>query len=311
MRLLGSFDLDVEGMALAFRSGREKPGRPQGRFLWGATCVRNVPPQECTDPMPLEALVFDVDGTLAETEEIHRRAYNATFASLGLEWVWDEGLYRELLQIPGSRERLKHYIMCSKPPAAEWALEHFDEIQSQRVARYFELVKSGAVVARPGACRLIREAHAQNVPLAIATTSLLVNVEALLRKLFGDDGPSWFTVIAAGDVVARKKPAPDVYLYALEKLGCAAATAIAFEDSYNGVAAATAAGLMTVAAPSAYLANDDLSMATSLMTDLGEPDRPLRPLGGWRFSKGYVDLAGLRELVSQCDANPRGRGSAA
>jgi beta-phosphoglucomutase-like phosphatase (HAD superfamily) len=248
--------------------------------------------------MPLEALIFDVDGTLAETEEAHRRAFNETFASFGLDWVWDEDVYRKLLQITGSRERLQHYIEVWKPPRGDRALALVSEIQAERAARYVAYVNSGAVKPRPGVCRLIVEAHLTDVRLAIATTSLPVNVEALLCKMLGDDAPSWFTVIAAGDAVTRKKPAPDVYRYVLTELGCAAAMAVAFEDSANGVEAATAAGIATVATPSAYLIDDDFSGATSIVDDLGEPTRPSRQIGGWRFPGPCVDLAGLRELVA-------------
>jgi beta-phosphoglucomutase-like phosphatase (HAD superfamily) len=254
--------------------------------------------------MPLEALIFDVDGTLAETEEMHRRAFNETFEALGLGWVWDKDLYRELLQITGSRERIEHYIEVENPPRAEWARAHLSEIQSKRAARYVEFVKSGAVLPRPGVRRLIVEAHEQELKLAIATTSLPINVDALLRKMLGDEGPSWFTVIAAGDVVADKKPAPDVYTYTLKKLGCEPASAIAFEDSENGVAAASAAGIVTVATPSAYLSGDDLGRAASVVSDLGEPGRPLRWIRGWRFPAGHVDLAGLRELLQSRTARP-------
>lgn len=246
--------------------------------------------------MPLEALIFDVDGTLAETEDLHRRAFNETFAAFGLDWVWDKELYRKLLQITGGKERLEHYIACWKPAGGERALAQLAEIQADKSERYIGFVTSGAVVPRPGICRLIEEAHAQGVKLGIATTSLPANVEALLRRMLGQDAPSWFSVIAAGDIVASKKPAPDVYHYALNKLGCPAASAVAFEDSENGVKAARSAGIAVVATPSAFLCGDDFSLAASLLSDLGEPDRPFRHIAGWRFGKDYVDLAGLRDL---------------
>lgn len=247
--------------------------------------------------MPLEALIFDVDGTLAETEEVHRQSFNEAFAAFGLEWVWDKELYRELLQVTGGKERLEHYINYWKPPAGAWALAQLADIQADKSARYVGFVSSGALAARPGICRLIQEAHAQHVKLAIATTSLPANVEALLRMMLGKEAPSWFAVIAAGDVVADKKPAPDVYLHALKKLGCGAASTVAFEDSENGLRAAQAAGLAIVVTPSAYLSGDDFSLATSLSSDLGEPERPHRHIAGWRFEKGFVDLDGLRAML--------------
>ncbi len=260
--------------------------------------------------MPLEALIFDVDGTLAETEEVHRRAFNETFAAFGLGWVWDRELYRKLLQVTGGKERLEAYIASWRAPGGDRALARLAEIQADKSERYIAHVNAGAAVPRPGVCRLIREARAEAVKLAIATTSMPMNVEALLRKMLGDDAPSWFEVIAAGDDVAAKKPAPDIYLLALKKLGCAATSAVAFEDSRNGVEAATAAGLATVATPSAYLTGDDFSRATSVVSDLGEPGRPFHPVGGWRFPKDYVDLGGLRDLASRRIENFPGRGSA-
>lgn len=255
--------------------------------------------------MPLEALIFDVDGTLAETEEMHRRAFNETFAAFGLGWVWDKDLYRKLLQFTGGKERLESYIALWHPPDGERARARLAEIQADKSQRYIASVAAGSVTPRPGICRLIREAHAQGVKLAIATTSLPMNVEALLRSMLGDDAPSWFAVIAAGDDVAAKKPAPDIYLLALEKLGCPAASAVAFEDSRNGVEAAAAAGLVTVATPSTYLNDDDLSRATSILGDLGEPNQPSHLIDGWRFPRGYVDLDGLRDLLSRRIENPR------
>jgi HAD superfamily hydrolase (TIGR01509 family) len=248
--------------------------------------------------MPLEALIFDVDGTLAETEEMHRRAFNDTFEALRLGWVWSPDIYRQLLQITGSRERLEYFVKVWNPPRADWALAHLTEIQTERAARYVDFVNSGAILPRPGICRLVREAHARRILLAIATTSLPANVAALLRKMLEADAPSWFQVIAAGDVVPAKKPAPDVYLYVLRKLGCAASASVAFEDSHNGVEAAAAAGITTIATPSAYLTEDDFTRATSVVSDLGEPGQPLRPIRGWRFPKGYVDLDGLADLAS-------------
>ena len=160
--------------------------------------------------MPLEALIFDVDGTLAETEEAHRQSFNEAFAVFGLNWIWDKEVYRELLQVTGGKERLRHYIDAWKPHGSEAALAHFAGIYEEKSARYAALVASGAAHARPGVRRLIIEAHERGVRLAIATTSLLGSVEAVLRAILGEKGPSLFAEIAAGDAVANKKPAPDI-----------------------------------------------------------------------------------------------------
>ena len=118
--------------------------------------------------MPLEALIFDVDGTLAETEEAHRKSFNEAFAAFGLDWIWDKELYRELLQVTGGKERLRHYIDGWKPRGSEAALARFAGIYEEKSARYTALVASGAAPERPGVRRLITEAHergVQNSPL--------------------------------------------------------------------------------------------------------------------------------------------------
>jgi HAD superfamily hydrolase (TIGR01509 family) len=249
--------------------------------------------------MPLEALIFDVDGTLAETEEAHRQSFNEAFAAFEVDWSWDKELYRELLQVTGGKERLQHYIEAWKPPGGEVVLARFAEIYEAKSARYAALVKSGAAPARPGVRRLITEAHERGVRLAIATTSLRGSVDVELRAMFDEEGPSWFALIAAGDVVAHKKPAPDVYRFVLDTLGCPPGSCVAIEDSENGVKAARAAGLPVLAAPSFYLKGDDFSLATSVLTDLGEPDRPCRQIGGLPFDRDYVDIDGLNAWLSK------------
>jgi beta-phosphoglucomutase-like phosphatase (HAD superfamily) len=249
--------------------------------------------------MPLEALIFDVDGTLAETEEAHRRSFNEAFAAFGLDWSWDKELYRNLLQVTGGKERLLHYIDAWKPRGSEVALARFAEIYEEKSSRYAALVKAGAAPARPGVCRLIAEAHERGVRLAIATTSLRGSVDVILRAILGEEGPSWFAVIAAGDVVAQKKPAPDVYRFVLDRLGCDRGSCVAIEDSENGIKAARAAGLPVLAAPSYFMKGDDFSLATSVVGDLGEPDRPCRQIAGLRFDRDYVDIDGLNAWLAK------------
>jgi HAD superfamily hydrolase (TIGR01509 family) len=249
--------------------------------------------------MPLEALIFDVDGTLAETEEAHRRSFNEAFAAFGVDWSWDKELYRELLQVTGGKERLQHYIDVWKPRGSKVALARFAEIYEETSARYAALVKAGAAPARPGVRRLITEAHERGVRLAIATTSLRESVDVVLRAVLGEEGPSCFAAIAAGDVVAHKKPAPDVYRFVLDRLGCDPRSCVAIEDSENGIKGARAASLPVLAAPSYYLKGDDFSLATTVLSDLGEPDRPCRQIRGLRFDRDYVDVDGLNAWLSK------------
>lgn len=222
--------------------------------------------------MRLRALVFDVDGTLADTEEIHRRAFNAAFAEHGLPWKWSRRRYAELLKIAGGKERIAHFIAgLGLPPAdASRMNDLVPDVHRAKTRRYAAMVAAGPVPLRPGVTRLLQEARAAGVKLAIASTTSAANVEALLRQALGAQWSGWFDALACGDSVARKKPAPDVYFLALETLGLAAERCIAFEDSANGVAAARAAGPYTVATPSEWTAAEDFSGADLLLPHLAE-----------------------------------------
>lgn len=246
--------------------------------------------------MPLEALIFDVDGTLAETEELHRRSFNESFRLHQVGWEWDEALYAELLQTTGGRERIVRYVE-DFAPGDKHVLDNLPALHKTKTQSYLALLQQGALPLRPGVARLIHEARAARFKLAIATTSNPKNVKALLRGALGVESPGWFT-IAAGDIAPRKKPSPDVYYQALEALDVGPAHAIAFEDSTNGLRAALAAGLAVVATPSHFLSGENLDGALSIVSDLGEPGRPLRHLAGSHFAKGFVDLEGLEAVFS-------------
>jgi HAD superfamily hydrolase (TIGR01509 family) len=218
--------------------------------------------------MPLEALIFDVDGTLAETEEVHRRAFNQSFAAFGLDWVWSTDLYRDLLRVAGGKERIRYYVEAYKPAQGDEALARLVDIHQQKNAFYAELVDRGAAVPRPGVAALIAEARRLGLRLAIATTTSPANVDALLQASFGAGSASWFEVMGAGDCVAAKKPAPDIYHFVLERLGIAASACLAFEDSENGVVAARSAGLAVVATPGFYSCGDNFAAASIVLNDL-------------------------------------------
>lgn len=254
---------------------------------------------------PLEALIFDVDGTLAETEEWHRRAFNETFQAFGLDWNWDPDLYRQLLKVAGGKERIRHYAEAHAPAGGAMALAKLSALHADKTARYAGFVAKGDVLARPGVKRLAMQAHKEGLRLAIATTTTLCNVEALLKAIFRCDGRHLFSVIAAGDVVPRKKPAPDIYLHACERLGLSPSVCAAIEDSENGVIAARDAGLAVIATPSFYSSQDDFSAATTVLSDLGEPHAPYRHLAGLRIGEGHVDIASLHQLPAPVVADER------
>jgi beta-phosphoglucomutase-like phosphatase (HAD superfamily) len=249
----------------------------------------------------LKALIFDVDGTLAETERRgHRIAFNWAFAETGLDWVWDEALYGELLAVTGGKERLRHFITAHGPevPVADAELDAcIENLQALKTRHYIALVESSGIPARPGVIRLMKEALDAGLRLAIATTTTADNVYALLSGSFGPGAPEWFEVIGAGDIVANKKPAPDIYYYVLAELGLAAEECLAIEDSENGILASKGAGIPTIIAVNDYTAGQDFTGALVVTDHLGEPEHPLTCLSAapWEaFS--LVDVDALKRL---------------
>jgi HAD superfamily hydrolase (TIGR01509 family) len=224
--------------------------------------------------MTIEAILFDVDGTLADTEEAHRVAFNRAFADHGLPWSWDPPLYRELLDVAGGKERILHYIDRYLPHFAPPARADFvRELHARKTAHYAAAVREGGVPLRPGIARLLRDAHRAGLRLAIATTTAPGNVTALLGATLGQDWASLFEVIGAGDVVPKKKPAPDVYLWVLNALALRAEACIALEDSSNGLRAARGAGLRTYITVNAYTRGQDFEGAEAVFEDLEDLER--------------------------------------
>lgn len=228
----------------------------------------------------LEALIFDVDGTLAETEELHRKAFNLTFAARDLDWHWTRDDYRRLLTTTGGKERIARHI---RELGADPGRFDIPALHRDKTDRYTALVAAGGVMLRPGIAALISTARASGLRLAVATTTSRPNVEALAHAAFGLPAEEVFDVLACGDEVPAKKPAPDVYLLALHRLGLPPDAALAFEDSSNGLRAARAAGLACIVSPSIYTAGEDFTGAAAVVADLAE----------------VADLAALGQLSGQ------------
>ena len=244
----------------------------------------------------LKALIFDVDGTLAETErDGHRVAFNLAFAEAGLDWYWSESLYGELLSVAGGKERLRFYWQQYHPNFNDDVEDLITRLHGRKTNHYRQLLSSGAITLRLGVKRLIEEAYQEGVRLAIATTSALPNALALLEKNLD---PSWFEVIAAGDIVDAKKPAPDIYHYVLQKMELDPSDCLVFEDSYHGLQAATQAGLKTVVTVNDYTVNQDFSTAKLVINSLGEPPHPFKVIKGEVKNKQYLDLALAHELLN-------------
>jgi beta-phosphoglucomutase-like phosphatase (HAD superfamily) len=220
----------------------------------------------------LQALIFDVDGTLADTELAHLAAFNHAFAEMGLDWRWDVPLYTRLLAVSGGKERIKAYwqTLQTQPKDITGAgmQETIDRLHEIKTAAYEQAVQDGAVQMRPGVLALLSAAKAAGLKLAIATTTSPVNIAALLRQAIGSDWKLNFSVIEDASTAPRKKPDPMVYQQTLSRLGLASADCLAFEDSENGLRAAMAAGLSTVVTPNDFTADHDFKGALRIIPSL-------------------------------------------
>jgi HAD superfamily hydrolase (TIGR01509 family) len=248
----------------------------------------------------LQALLFDVDGTLADTErDGHRVAFNAAFAEAGLDWHWSEELYGELLAVTGGKERIRYYL-------ANWRADYqlpadadgfIAGLHAAKTRHYTKLLGRGEIPLRPGVERLLKAAREAGLRLAIATTTTPENVTALLANTLGEAAIGWFEVIAAGDIVPAKKPAPDIYVWAMQQLGLSPAQCMAFEDSHNGVRSVRDAGIHTLLiTTNGYTAGDDFTGASAVLDQLGEPGTPCHASHGSAPAGGVVDLAYLHAL---------------
>ncbi|SDF17439.1 haloacid dehalogenase superfamily, subfamily IA, variant 3 with third motif having DD or ED [Thermus arciformis] len=241
----------------------------------------------------LKALLFDLDGTLAETEELHREAFNRAFAHFGLPLYWDQDTYARLLWTTGGKERLKRALE-ETPGAPRLTWEEVAEVHRYKTGVYLELLRTYGVALRPGVRRLLAEAQEAGVKLVLATTTSPENAEAFLE---GTGLKGRFSLVLAGDVVARKKPDPGIYLLAREALGLAPGEGVVVEDSRNGLLAGLEAGFPVLVTPSLYTLDQDFREAQALLPHLGDRDNPAPVLQGPRAGERVVvDLDYVKEV---------------
>lgn len=215
-----------------------------------------------------KAIMFDVDGTMAETEEFHRRAFNEAFNHFDLPWQWDAATYGRLLRIAGGRERIRHFCKSLPEDGFDLSDSRINELHRFKTRRYGELIDGGACGLRPGVADLIHRARKGQLRLGIVTTTSRDNIDALLSRNLGPDWKRNFEVIVSGDDVPNKKPQPDAYQAAIHALGLPAALCLAIEDSRNGLLAAASAGAPVLITRSLYFRDEDFTGAAKVTDDL-------------------------------------------
>lgn len=225
-------------------------------------------------------LVFDCDGVLADTERFgHLPSFNRMWGELGVPWQWSDAEYGRKLKIGGGKERmlslfedpafLRAWPQAPSSPAARKELVAAWHKRKSEI--YRDIVSSGRLPSRSGVRRLAQEALGRGWLLAVASTSAVESVEAVLRQAVGEATASRFSLVLAGDCVRAKKPAPDIYLLVSERLGVPPSQIVAIEDSANGVEAAVSAGMHTVVTLSGYTVDEDFSKAVLVLSCLGDP----------------------------------------
>ena len=241
--------------------------------------------------MTIKAIIFDVDGTMADTEDAHRQSFNKAFAESKLDWNWDVALYDKLLKVTGGKERIKYFVESFLPGFTKPAdylgkvlvpsgYEAFvKNLHAIKTTHYTAMMRAGGVPLRPGIKQLINDARKAGIVLAIATTTSPENVGALLETGLGQDWQSYFASVGCGDIVPLKKPAPDIYNWVLDEIKLPAADCIALEDSNNGLRSSLAAGLKTYITTNHYTRNQDFTGAAAVFEDLSKLDVFYRSAG--------------------------------
>jgi HAD superfamily hydrolase (TIGR01509 family) len=224
----------------------------------------------------MDTLIFDCDGVLADTErDGHRVAFNRAFKTAGLNVEWDASLYGELLKIGGGKERMRGYfdkVGWPVPEAERDAL--IKKLHALKTDLFMQIISSGELPVRSGINRIVDEAADAGVRLAVCSTSNERAVNEVVHVLLGPERQKKFAGIFAGDIVAKKKPDPAIYLFAVQKLGLNPARCLVIEDSHNGLLAAKGAGMRCVITTSAYTMNEDFSDAAAIYPELGDPPQP-------------------------------------
>jgi HAD superfamily hydrolase (TIGR01509 family) len=250
--------------------------------------------------MKLKGIIFDVDGTIADTEEIHRQAFNQTFIEFNIDWHWSVDDYHKLLSISGGKERFKKCLDEDKTlrNKLDNPDEFIKELHNRKSENYRALLASDGIQLRPGIARLIKEARDSGLKLGVATSSSTANLRILINKTLNVEPEELFDAIVSNDIVSDQKPLPALYIRVLNDLGLSADSCIAIEDTRNGNLSALNAGLHTIITTHTYTIDNDFSGASLVVNHLGDPDNAYIQAQGADYANTFVDVALLNQIIS-------------
>ena len=249
--------------------------------------------------MKLSAVLFDVDGTFAETEDFHRKSFNESFKEFNLDWFWDEEIYRELIHVGGGKERIKYHINRAWPEMLNFKNlnKYIDSIHKVKNEIYGDFISESKIKPRTGVIRLVKELREKKVRMGLVSSSSEENVINLFETGLKIDISENFEIVAHGDCTPHKKPSPEVYEWALEKLKLPPQACIAIEDSPRGMESSLAAGISTIVTPSYLTIGENFDGAKLVISDLGEINKEMVTIKGNDHGHKIVDFELLDKLI--------------
>ncbi len=250
--------------------------------------------------MLLSAVFFDVDGTIAETEELHRRSFNESFKEFNLDWFWDKPIYKELINIGGGKERIEYHMKRAWPEMLEYKnlSKYIDSIHKVKNEIYEDYINESKIDFRPGVLRLIEELKKNYIKIALVSSSSEINVNNLLKKGLKIKPKDYFDLIAHGDLTKNKKPSPEIYEWTLEKLKLSPQSCIAIEDSPRGLESALAANIKVIITPSDLTQDEKFEGAELVISNLGEKSSPCKMISGKIEVPKLIDLKILKKIIN-------------
>ncbi len=250
--------------------------------------------------MKLSAVLFDVDGTIAETEEYHRRSFNEAFKEFNLDWFWDEAIYKELINVGGGKERIMHHIKRAWPEMLNFKnlSKYIDSIHKIKNEIFEDYMEDQSIRPRPGVLRLIKELKEKEIRLALVSSSSEANILNLFNKALKINPSDQFDLISHGDLTKNKKPSPEIYEWTLEKLRLPPQACIAIEDSPRGLESALRANINVIVTPSILTLDEKFKDAKLVISDLGDKKNPFKTISGEDYGFSYVNFELLNKIQS-------------